>query len=310
MRSHSYSVLHNAAYFPLLFAFLHSGLSAAPSPIITSNAMRVRRFVSRHPLFTFVFLAYAWAWLFWIPGVIRHRSDLALTVGAYGPLFAAVGVTMLTEGGQGVRVLLRKLFVWRVSIWWYAAAVFVPYLSTVVLLPIYVLRGGSLGPFDVSGFSRLPLLIAMVIPNGPLGEELGWRGFLLPRLTRRTSLLNASLLIGPIWTFWHAPLFYAPFGSLISGAPVTLTSVGMFLMLVTGLSVLIAWVWHHSGGSVLLSFLMHASVNINALTLFLPGVARVQSEYFYMSMGILWIVILAIVVIDRRSFTATPKKVC
>jgi hypothetical protein len=112
--------------------------------------------------------------------------------------------------------------------------------------------------------------------------------------------------VGPIRTFWHAPLFYAPFGSFISGAPVTVESVALFLTLVTGLSVLSAWVWRHSGGSVLLTVLMHTVVNVNALTLFFPGSVRVQLEFVYASLGLLWLSILAIVFIDRRSWTEMP----
>jgi uncharacterized protein len=242
----------------------------------------------------------------WIPGVLLYRSDLAVAIGAYGPTIAALVVTALADGGQGARALLKRLVRWRVGIWWYGAAVVAPHVPTIAVLAVYVLRGGSIGPFDIRALARLPLLIAMAVPNGPLGEELGWRGFLLPRLTRRMNLLKASLLVGPVWTFWHAPLFYAPFGSFISGAPVTLTSVGMFLVLVTGLSILLAWVWRHSSGSVLLTVLMHTIVNINALTLFFPGVARVQLQFLYPSMAILWLVILAIVLIDRRTWTAAP----
>jgi uncharacterized protein len=266
-----------------------------------------RRFVSRQPLGAFLVLAYAWSWLVWVPGVLLYRSDLALAIGAYGPTVAALVVTVLIEGGQGARALLQRLVRWRVGIWWYGAAVVAPHVSTIAVLTVYVLRGGSIGPFDNSALARLPLLIAMAIPNGPLGEELGWRGFLLPRLTQRMSLLKASLLVGPVWTFWHIPLFFAPFGSFISGAPVTLASVGVFFVLVTGLSVLLAWVWRHSGGSVLLTVLMHTVVNINALTLFFPGVARVQLEFLYPSLGILWLFILAIVVVDRQSWMATRE---
>jgi CAAX protease family protein len=161
----------------------------------------VRRFVSRQPIGTFLFLACTWSWLFWVPGVLLYRRAgvafpaLALTIGAYGPTVAALLVTALTEGGQGSRALLQKYVTWRVGIWWYGAALFAPYVPTIAVLGIYVLRGGTMGAFDLSALARLPLLIATALPNGPLAEELGWRGFLLSHLAARTSLLKASAAV-------------------------------------------------------------------------------------------------------------------
>ena len=284
------------------------------SPRVMGTPLRtVNRFISRRPISSFLFLAYAWSWLFWIPGVLLYRRagvafpPWTLTIGAYGPTVAALLVTVLADGGQGSKALLRKYVTWRVGIQWYGAALFAPYVPTIAVLGIYVLRGGSIGAFDGSALARLPLLIATALPNGPLAEELGWRGFLLPRLSARTTLLRASALIGTVWTFWHAPLFYAPFGTFISGARVTPAAVGIYLILVTGLSVLIAWVWRHTYGSVLLTILMHLAVNLNVLALLFPAVARVQFEFIYMSIAVLWLFILTIVFIDRKSWTTSPR---
>lgn len=233
----------------------------------------------------------------------------ALTIGAYGPTIAALLVTIVVAGAYGSKALLRKYLVWRVGIWWYGAALFAAWVPTIGVMGIYLLRGGSIGTFDVSALARLPLLAATALPNGPLAEELGWRGFLLPRVAARMSLLKASVLIGVVWTFWHTPLFFAPAGTFISGAPVTPAAVGIYLMLVTGLSVLIAWVWRHANGSVLLTILMHLAINVNALGLLFPSVARVQFEFIYLSIAIFWLFILTIVFVDRPSWTIAPTRI-
>lgn len=275
----------------------------------------VRRLISRQPIASFLFLAYVWSWLFWVPSVLLYRRGSmsfpvwALTIGAYGPTIAALLVTIVVAGGYGSKALLRKYLVWRVGIWWYGAALFAAWVPTIGVMGIYLLRGGSIGTFDVSALARLPLLAATALPNGPLAEELGWRGFLLPRVAARMSLLKASVLIGVVWTFWHTPLFFAPAGTFISGAPVTPAAVGIYLMLVTGLSVLIAWVWRHANGSVLLTILMHLAINVNALGLLFPSVARVQFEFIYLSIAIFWLFILTIVFVDRPSWTIAPTRI-
>jgi hypothetical protein len=259
----------------------------------------------------FLLLAYGWAWLVWIPAVIIHRrtggefSILIVAIGAWGPTIAGVVVTAFAKGGAGVRRLLRKCVEWRVPVVWYVAALLAPSIPTVVLAAFYVLRGGAIGPPDVGRLATLPVIALSSLPLGPMGEELGWRGFLLPRVAGRFNLLGASVLVGIIWTFWHAPLFWAPSGSLISGAPVTLQSVAVFVAIVTGLSCLFAWVWRHARGSVLLTMLMHLWTNMNVPGTVFPGLARMQQQRLYASIGLLWLLILVVVVADLRTWT-TP----
>ena len=257
----------------------------------------------------FLVLAYGWAWLVWIPAVILHKrhggdfSALVVAIGAYGPTIAAVTVTAWTGGVAGVRQLLRKYVIWRVRPIWYLAAVLAPSIPAVAVTAIYLWRGGGrLGSPDIDRLAALPAIAGLSVLAGPLGEELGWRGFLLPRLKERTSLLGASLVVGVVWTFWHAPLFWAPSGSFISGAPVTVQSVAMFLTIVTGLSCLIAWVWHHARGSVLLTILMHLSINLNLLATVFPGAARAQQQMPYSTIVALWVLVAVILAADIENW--------
>jgi membrane protease YdiL (CAAX protease family) len=183
---------------------------------------------------------------------------------------------------------------------WYLAAVLAPSIPAVAVTAIYLWRGGHLGSPDIDRVAALPVAAGLSVLVGPLGEELGWRGFLLPRLAERMDLLSASLLVGVVWTFWHAPLFWAPSGSLISGAPVTVQSVAVFVAIVAGLSCLIAWVWHHARGSVVLTILMHLSINMNLLATIFPGAARAQQQMMYAGIVALWLLVLTIIVAERR----------
>jgi membrane protease YdiL (CAAX protease family) len=87
------------------------------------------------------------------------------------------------------------------------------------------------------------------------GEEIGWRGFALPRLSERIGLAGASLVLGVIWAMWHLPLF------LIAGTDSTGQSLSFFVLSVTAISVAFAWLYARTGGSLLLVMLMHAATN-------------------------------------------------
>ena len=91
--------------------------------------------------------------------------------------------------------------------------------------------------------------------GGQAGEEIGWRGYALPRLAARFGLARGSVLLGVIWATWHLPLFFIP------GTDTPGQSFTVYLLGVTPLSVAIAWLYWRTNGSLLLTMLMHAVIN-------------------------------------------------
>ena len=102
----------------------------------------------------------------------------------------------------------------------------------------------------------LPLFLVILTLTDGLGEELGWRGFALPRLLTRHNALVASLILGVIWGLWHLPLVWT------EGAPMYQLPIWLFLVDITAKSVLFTWVFLHTRGSVLLAMLLHAATNL------------------------------------------------
>jgi membrane protease YdiL (CAAX protease family) len=100
----------------------------------------------------------------------------------------------------------------------------------------------------------IPVAIALSAPV-QAGEEIGWRGYALPRLAWRFGLARASILLGLIWAFWHLPLFF------IREADKYGQSFFAYVLQVTALSVAMAWLYARTNGSLLLVMLMHAAVN-------------------------------------------------
>ena len=87
------------------------------------------------------------------------------------------------------------------------------------------------------------------------GEEIGWRGYALPRLANRFGLAPASVILGLVWASWHLPLFFVPESSTFG------QSFPLYLLQVTALSVAMAWLYANTRGSLLPVMLMHAAVN-------------------------------------------------
>ena len=99
----------------------------------------------------------------------------------------------------------------------------------------------------------LPIAALILVLGGPLGEEIGWRGFLLPHLQQRRSPLIASLIVGAVWFVWHVPVFW------LEGAAQKGSSMAGFV--VVAMSILFTWVYNRTRGSLLLAVLFHTGVN-------------------------------------------------
>ena len=104
----------------------------------------------------------------------------------------------------------------------------------------------------------LSLFVYVFFLGGPLGEEPGWRGFALPRLQRRHGPLVGSLILGPIWAFWHLPLFWAPAWNL----PPTVLNIVLFVIAATAFTMVMTWVFNNTKGSLFIAVLVHTSFDM------------------------------------------------
>lgn len=228
-------------------------------------------FIQKYPLVSFFVLAIGLTWIFMIAdalgshNMIPFRLSLPLmVVMGYMPTLAAVIVTGATRGKEGVRALFRKLTIVRVGIGWYLFAILglaVIYVVVILLhnllgylpdMPILSDKLPPLPPLQLV-LSIVPMFIVIGLING---EELGWRGFALPRLQVKYNALTSSLILGVIWTIFHLPLFFTVTGS--SQADWSFVS---FLLSTIAMSVLYTWMYNNTRGSVLLAYLFHGAAN-------------------------------------------------
>jgi uncharacterized protein len=230
----------------------------------------LQQWMMKHPLISFFILAYALSWILWIPWVATEwglvpkvlHSTLLHAALTFGPTLAAYIMFRITEGRQGWRNLRSRLKLLRVGWKWY---VFI-----LLGIPAMILFGMLILPGAAASFQGLPknflmsypfLFVLVFFGGGPLGEEIGWRGFALPRMQTRFGPLKATLLLGLFWTFWHFPEFFsaAQLGGPGTGWTPFFLHLPIFFVMVMAIAVIFTWVFNHTGGSVFIAILAHAS---------------------------------------------------
>jgi len=230
----------------------------------------MHRLINRNPLASYFVLTYAISWTIWAPivasaqGWARWDVPYALYYfGSFGPMIAALIVTVLTEGRVGIRDLIRRIFKWRVEFRYYMFAILVPIgLFMLAYLINRVITGNwsdlsllgqpdylpYMGPFGVLGLWFLTY---------GLGEETGWRGFALPHLQKDRTAASATLILALLWATWHLPAFffrdtYVELGLL--GFPVF-----AFMMIFS--TMVFTWLYNSTRGSIFIVILFHAVFN-------------------------------------------------
>ena len=219
------------------------------------------RWLRAHPVAGFVLIAFGVSYLVGMPllmvvtGMIPPDAYLARgylpRVGVtYGPAVAALLLARMSGAPHAAADLLRRALPTRCDLPWSIGivvagiglasfALAVAGVGRAEQVEIVRARGGLLA----AHFALQLLVIA-------LGEELGWRGWLLPTLAARTTRLRATVAVAAIWGVWHVPLLFSGF-----------VAVSMFLLGVLGLSVIFTALWARAGHRPFTVVLAHATVN-------------------------------------------------
>lgn len=264
--------------------------------------------VRHRPFVSFAALAYVGSWLFWSPAWLGRNGlgvlPIELTFGQValvnqlglfaGPFAAALLVTRACEGS--VRPLWRRMV--RVRVRPFA------YVIALLLVPLAVLgAAAAFGAVPASGSdvgrTVVTVLVTYVvfILGGPLQEEPGWRGVALPRLQERWHPAAAAVLLGVVWTFWHAPLFLVREWDTPRGSVGDLVA---YLLFVVALSVVMSWLTNVADGSVALAILGHNSVNWTLVALVPALTGGAPSSMWPGALGVGVLAVLALVATRGR----------
>jgi membrane protease YdiL (CAAX protease family) len=238
---------------------------------VAAHSMHSQVNTRRADLVFFYSLAILCSWAAWAPLALAargwtrfHFSPYLHLLGGLGPTVAALVTILVFDGKAGVLSLAERAFAARGRAVWIVVGIVAP-LAVFAISASVVLVAGK-GPLEWSSFgtsseypglTRWQYWIASLLFYG-FGEEIGWRGFALPRLQRSLPALSSALWLGSLWALWHLPLFaFAP-GLSAMGAG---GAVGWLVSMIVG-SILLTWLFNSSSGSLLAVALFHGVLDI------------------------------------------------
>ena len=260
------------------------------------------------PLAVFFILSYGIAWLLWAPLVVSKRGlslvswDVAMIwmlPGSYAPLLAAFITHRWFNRNWRAVDFLRG---WKRS-WIGIVVAPVLALTGIVIIPSLFIAKTAAADLQWGVFSYYHLLIFHwgSIAGGPLGEEPGWRGYALPQLQEKYGPLVASIALGVLWALWHLPLF------LVEGW--SSSPVPIYVLILTSLSVLMAFSFNLSGGNVIVAIIAHSAGNScsHLLRGVLNGAETRETPSGDLIIGLSLAGLAAIVTITTRGRLGVPK---
>ena len=221
-------------------------------------------FVKKYPAISMLVVAMLIAFtpsLFVAKGLL---SPAWSQLSAFSSSLAGIALVLIEGRKGGLRELLSRALIWRVGIQWWIFALFFMVVPAVATPYLYHLLGGP--AVDWSGlqplYTAIPSFFILTILAG-IGEEFGWRGFLLPRLQTRHNALVSALIGGVVWSVWHAPLFFIPgtaqYAMRLEGG--ALLAILGYSAWVIAHSIQFTWLFNNTKGSVLMAAVLHGATN-------------------------------------------------
>ena len=246
----------------------------------------------KNQTYKFIIITYLISWTIWIP-LIFMGDGWVKSIGIFGPTVSALILTAAADGKSGLKSLLKKVLIWKVNIGWYAFSFASTLIVSGLALVIYKVFGGEVvNTNDPGKWYLIPVIFLYVLFFSVLGEEFGWRGFLLPRLQEKYNALTSSLIIGLVWGFWHLPLFFIA-GDFHANIPFWL-----FLIQDIALAIIMTWIYNNTKKSLLLVHLFHAASNATVgLMPILPYAPEWNLTPLYITVALLILVSASIVII-------------
>jgi len=224
---------------------------------------------------------------------------------------AGIALTALVTGKAGLRDLFGKLRIWKVGTGWWTFAVFAVFGVVVLAMLANALFG--LAPLELNRIpgglgSFVPFFVMLMITGG-LGEELGWRGFMLPRVQARHNALVASLIVGILHGLWHVPMFFieglSPYQEMAAASNIIVVIAGYTLLYVTPWSILYTCLLNNTRGSLLLIAVLHAG---EAWVLSTWNIENVRG-FIGLGIGMTLVAIVVLLIFGAENLSRTNERI-
>ena len=216
----------------------------------------------RHSVTLFFVLTFLIAHVMMVPVMLTGIGWLSFIVASSSSV-AGLITAALIGGKEGLKQLLSGFLRWRCNPLWYILAIFIPVTFMFIVIG---LSTAFVPQFQIQWTVGLAMLVPtflLTTVQAGLGEEIGWRGYAIPKLMEKRSALASTLIVGAVWAAWHIPLYFIT-GTLQNnlvqemGLPLTLVVYSIFII---ALAVVYSWIYLASNKNLWLPILMHGSTN-------------------------------------------------
>jgi membrane protease YdiL (CAAX protease family) len=222
-------------------------------------------FVKKYPLISYFIIAWVSTWLLLLPLVLTGLGIITVNMvwhflGSIGPTISAIIVLYLSKKKEGLKNLKNSIIKWRIGVFWFLfSALLMPAFLILAILLNLVFTGNliNLGDYLLSEGIVDPISLFLWIWVGGISygifEEIGWRGYALPKLQEKYKPIISTIILFFGWALWHAPMFFYRlrveflFGWLY----------GLFLG-----TIILTFIYNSTGGSTFAAILFHISNNI------------------------------------------------
>jgi membrane protease YdiL (CAAX protease family) len=237
----------------------------------------------------FLIITFGLSWLLWSGAVVNsHFFDLPevfLLLSMFASFIPSlIGIIYLVKEKR-----LKSIFSsFRVTPLLVGVYLFLPVTAMITTLILGVSFKVEISTFIVSFF-------IMMIIGGAIGEEFGWRGFLLPKLFERNGVLSGTLILGVVWSLWHLPLFFID-GTVQSNLP-----MWQFMLQNTLLAFFYSYIYIKTKGNIIMAILFHTVGNWTSFIF--PTFATTEGRF--LNFGFLLLGMVLITIIDKKWYEKT-----
>jgi membrane protease YdiL (CAAX protease family) len=214
--------------------------------------IKIQRYIEKYTILTFYILTFLFSGLLLLFNlfVFRNAEQYGFTFPQLAPGIVAISMTYILKGKKETISLLRQLVRWKIKIQWYFLTLLISLILILSTFYAYMAITGFESNLikPVDPIIYLSLVVGIVV--GSVGEELGWRGMMLPLLQRKFNVFNSSIIVGFFWGIWHLQFSEGILGFIL------------FTLTVVELSTLYTWLYNNSNGGLVIVVLFHSIYNL------------------------------------------------